>query len=320
MGEFLAGVNKEKPFLSLGPLIAFACVTLKELKVPVFAHDMYADEAGGTRLDVKADQKPLPECAYVFLATPFRVDGKPGKESEAKAALATAAGLVCLHVGLNALRDLVFDGEVNAGDGTFSHAGEPWRMPQPCEGPFLARQNGEDIQEIAQCISRLREPTQSRVRLAVQLVDNGMRKTEGFFEYWTALEVLCDGRSHRIRERLARLYRIRNYKGAANRSGFTTLEKWRHDYIHRGRRPPLTADVERYLQLLFLDLLRQELGLPSRAHLAAMQAAVGYDLSPIGLADNRTEKQKRAVDEMRNRAPDQTAPADSKGEPTQMKS
>jgi len=44
---------------------------------------------------------------------------------------------------------------------------------------------------------------------------------------------------------------------------------------------------------LFLDLLRQALGLPFRAHLAGMQKAVGYDLSPIGLADTGTAEQKQ---------------------------
>ncbi len=296
--EFVAGLNKEKAFLSISQRTAFAVGGIKELKIPVFTVDMFAEETGRTRLNVKVDQKSLTDSSHIFLATPFRVDGKAGIEAVAKAALATAAGLICVHAGLNGLRDLVFDGEVNAVDGTFSLASQPWRMPQPCEGPFWARQNGEDIQEIAQCVSRLGEPQRGRISLALQFVDAAMRNIQGFFEYWTGLEVLCEGRSHRIKARLARLYGIRDHKEAATRSGFKTLEKWRHDYIHRGKRPPLTADVERYLQLLFVDLLRQELRLPARGHLAAMQAAVGYDLSPIGLTDNRTEQQRQAIAEL----------------------
>jgi hypothetical protein len=293
MEEFFAEVTEERSFLSMDRSIACIVGTIKGLKVPTFTHDMYADEAGRVRIDLKVDEKLLPETAYLALATPMKVDGKLGNESEAKAALAVAAGLFALHTGLNTLRDLLFDGETNAKGGTFSHPGEPWKMPQRCEGPFLGRQNGQDIQEIAQCVSRLSEPQRGRISLALRLVDRGMRDGQGFFEYWTALEVLCDGKAPRIKDKLARLYMIRNHREASDRLGFTMLEKWRHDYIHRGRTPPLTADVERYFQLLFLDLLRQALGLPFRAHLAGMQGAVGYDLSPIGLADTRTEEEKQ---------------------------
>src|SRR5262249_16633513 len=72
---------------------------------------------------------------------------------------------------------------------------------------------------------------------------------------------------------------------------------WRGDYVHKGKAPFLSADVERYVQLLFLDLLRHELDLPQRRYAAAMQKAVGVDLSPIGLADNRTDEQKRILAE-----------------------
>jgi len=45
----------------------------------------------------------------------------------------------------------------------------------------------------------------------------------------------------------------------------------------------MNADVERYLQLLFLDTLRFELGLPSRGHLAAIQNSANFDLSQLGI-------------------------------------
>ncbi len=300
--ELMAGIDRTKPFVYMGRSILFMAGVFQGLKVPYFTRQMYSQESGQTRIDVKVEETELPDTLYVALATPCRIDGAPGREGDAKAALAEAAGLLCTHVGHNFLRDLVFDGEVNASDGKFSHPGEPWRMPARAEGPFINRQNAIDVQEIAQAVTQLTEPTRSRLVLTLQLVDEAMRRMLGFFEYWTALEVLCEGRSHRIKARLSRLYGIRNHKGAANLTGFSTLERWRHDYIHRGQRPPMTADIERYMQLLFLDLLRQELHLPPRWHMAGMQQATGYDLSAIGLADNRTDEQKRAVDEMRARS------------------
>jgi hypothetical protein len=292
--EFMASVTKERPFISMGRPVAFSCVTLGDLKVPVFTGQLYSDETGKLRMDVNVEQKALPKALHVALCTPLKVDGTPGNEGEAKATLASAAALLCVHVGQNALRELVFDGEVNAANGTFTHPGPPWKTPHPGEGPFFARQNGADVQEIAERIARLREPRHGRIALALQLVDAGMRELSGFFEYWTALEVLCNGKSGKIKSRLGKLYGIANHQEASDRAGFTVLERWRHDYIHHGKRPLLTAGIERHLQLLFLDLLRQDLELPPRGHLAAIQSAEGYDLSPLGLADNRTEEQKRA--------------------------
>jgi hypothetical protein len=75
-------------------------------------------------------------------------------------------------------------------------------------------------------------------------------------------------------------------------SGFDKLTDWRQKYIHQGIVPALSADVERYIQLLFLDILRQELSLPPRFYMASIQKARGYDLSPLGLSDNREDDQK----------------------------
>ncbi len=65
--------------------------------------------------------------------------------------------------------------------------------------------------------------------------------------------------------------------------------------MHKGIRPLLSPDVERYIQLMFLDLLRYEIDLSHRGHISSIKRASGYNLSPLGLADNRTEDQKKAV-------------------------
>ncbi len=119
-----------------------------------------------------------------------------------------------------------------------------------------------------------------------------MRQENGFLQYWTALEVLC-GKANQIRERLRRIYHLRSHREAGESTRFDALVKWRQQYVHKGIAPPLTQDVERYLQLMFVDLLRDELELPSHNCIAELQTAAGYDLSPIGLKDNRTEEQKK---------------------------
>ena len=292
--SFLPDLEQDQRFLALGRPILFACGRVQDLKVPTTQFDMFALPTGELMVKLKADQKELPDTNYIFLATPFRVDGEPGIEHETRRLLDVAVPLLAVHTGLNFLRHCVFEGEVRAHDGSFTVPGKPWKMPKPSEGPFLARQNGSDIAEITDRVSNLRQPKRRRCDLALELLDTAMRKDNGFFEYWTALEVICDGKTNKIKTRLKELYALKNHQEAADQTGLTTLARWRDDYVHKGIRPPLTADLERYLQLLFLDLLRQEIDLPLRSHIATIQRATGYDLSPIGLSDRRTVEQKKA--------------------------
>jgi hypothetical protein len=141
--------------------------------------------------------------------------------------------------------------------------------------------------EVAEAILAQTGDKSRRLMLALELIDAAMRTGHGFFEYWTALEVVVAGKVNRMKSILSAIYGVRSHHEVGEQTGLNVLARWRHEYVHKGIRPPLTADIERYLQLLFLDLLRHELGLPSRKYVVAVQNAVGYDLSSLGLANDQ---------------------------------
>lgn len=294
IAERVRGWLSEGDLLAHGGPILFGFGTFKDFKVPSTTMDLATAESGQLRMFVKVDEKALPSAPYIILAAPFRRDGADGDEPSTRRALDLAAGLIGVHAGANFMRECVFEGEVSGRDGRFSAPGPAHRIPQVVEGPFLAKENGLDIGEISKQLSKTSEPKRSRLELALVLMDTAMRKHEGFLEYWTALEVVCDGKARRIQDRLAKIYGLKSQHEAARVTGLGALTTWRDDYVHKGKRPFLTADVERYIQLVFLDLLRHELDLATRGHVAAIHHAVGYDLSSLGLPDNRTEAQKRA--------------------------
>ncbi|MDX2056722.1 MAG: hypothetical protein SFV24_02900 [Gemmatimonadales bacterium] len=292
VAAFAAGADAASTFLAFDLPALFAWGFVQGLKVPDLSFDMHAQESGQLVVMVRADQRELSDTNYVYLATPFRVDGRPGNEARCRAFLDAAASLVCLHTGLNFMRDIAFEGEASAADGRISVPSSPLKNPQPAEGPFLAAQNGADIADLATRLKYCPDPKKPRLLLALQLMNTAMRKDHGFFEYWTALEVACDGKRNRIQSRLAAIYGLKNHVEAGEVTRLSVLARWRDRYVHRGERPPLSPDVERYLQLLFLDLLRDQLELPPRRHLATIQQASGFDLTPLGLEDRRPDEWK----------------------------
>jgi len=298
--------------LPLGAPTMLAIGTVRDFKAPVQAVDIYSQVSGQVVVALNVSEKVLPDAIFVFLATPFAVDGVIGKEAAAKRHLDLVAALICAHTGRNFMWDCIFEGEMSAQDGKMSVPGEGNKMPQPIAGPFLGKQNGMDVAEIAQRLKDTPEPKKGRIQLALRLLNGAMRENEGFLEYWTALEVVCDGKTNRIKDRIAQIYRVKSQQDAGRLSGLTALSVWRGEYVHKGIAPKLTTDVERYLELLFLDLLRYELGLTPRGHAGGMQQAKGYDLSPLGLADNRTEEQRAARRAMEDMARSQGVSTDTK--------
>lgn len=265
------------------------------LEVPIFRINMYVNEDGITAININSDNHKIDKSNHVWFATPYKIDGDPGNHVETNRYLNRIESLIVLHMGQNFLRDIVFDGEVNAYDGNFSVASQAIKMPQMPEGPFLHKQNWQDIEEIETSLSSAPIEIRNRLQLSLEFFERGVREDDGFFEYWTALEILCNGKAQTIRSKIQKCYKLKHVKEAEERSGFKSIAKWRHDFVHKGDRPNVSSDVERYIQLLYLDLLRQELKLQPRHHMAGLQQAVGYDLSPINLPDNRTEEQKQAV-------------------------
>lgn len=272
--------------------IQLTCGLMSGLLVPDFKVDLVASEDGHPSVRYEINQKALEDATYFFLARPYKIDGVPGVEFKTKEALDQLSAVIRGHLGLNFLRDIVFEGEVNATDGNFSVAGGILRMPQHAEGPYLAPQNWTDVSEIISAVSRLNDPLRRRIQLSLRFFYRSFEFDLFFFNFWTALEVLCDGTAPKIRSVLQRAYQLARQHDVDSAFGFATLSRMRHDLMHKGVQPRLNVDCERYLQLVYLDALRHVLALPPRHHAIGMLSVRGYDLRPLGLPDNRTNEQK----------------------------
>lgn len=260
-----------------------------DLCLPSFEHYMYAGKNGMTVLDFDNRQRQLQKSNYVFVSTPLRVDGAPGDEAASRHALDVVAGVMRAHAGLNLMRDLVFDGEVDAQGDEARLPRDEIRMPRLPEGPFVNEHNWLNIAEIVEALQCQPEHRRNRLQLALEYFNRAQQELhDAFFYYWTALEMVCGGSMKVIRAKVVSCYGLEGPEVVNQATSLEVFVDWRDKLFHQGERPPLSADIERYLQFLVLDLLRQELRLPLLGYLAVIQEAPGYDLSPIGLT-NRAE-------------------------------
>lgn len=295
--DFVPIVEKVSKRINRKPPVRIYFGQIENIEVPIFRINMYVNEDGITTINIHSDNHKLDKTNYIWFATPYQIDGVPGNEIETKRYLNRIESLMVLHIGQNFLRDIVFDGDVNAGDGKFNVASHAMKMPQTPEGPFLHKQNWEDIEEIETALAALQIEIRKRIELSLEFFERAVRDNDGFFEYWSSLEILCNGKAQRIRSKIQQCYKLKHVNEASEKSGFGVIANLRHALVHDGVRPSISSDVERYIQLLYLDLLRQELNLPPRHHMAAFQQAVGYNLSPLGLKDNRTKEQIKTMED-----------------------
>lgn len=292
--KFISALEGAVTKLSLEKPVALGYAVMEGLKAPQFLSYMYAGADGMTVVEFNMDQKLLKKSNYVFTSTPMKVDGKDGNESDAKRRLDIVTGVIQVHMGTNFMCDIVFDAEVEAGVDRYHQPSSAVRIPKLPEGPFVNKTNWEHIEQLIHNVQRLQPEIRARVMLALEFFSKGLQEGNSFFNYWTALEILCNGKAQTIRERLKSCYSLKSLREVDDVTGFGHIARWRHAFFHKGIRPNLSADTERYIQLLFLDLLRQEIHLPLVGHLAGIQQAKGYNLSELGLLDNRTEEQKES--------------------------
>jgi hypothetical protein len=268
--------------------IAIAFGTLDTFKLPIFHFVAYAADDGTTIVNTHVHEIPLPKIHAWFLITPLREEAGTSHPGEARAILDRASAILQLHLGRNLLRDVVFDGEVNARSGKISVASRGLRAPDAADGPAADPRLWGAVNELQEPMAALPIERRDRLFRSLEFVERASRNEEEFFYLWTAYELLCNGKANTIRSRLQRALAYKSVDAVDKRTGFGVVAKWRHDFIHKGVQIHLTTHVARYLEYIYVDLLRDELGLqPLKLTLQAGQPATGLDFAVLGLKNHR---------------------------------
>ncbi len=249
-------------------------------------HTLTSTESGTTEVNIHNYKIKLPPSLYVFVATPCSIDGEKPDFEKILRTYNVITSLLRAYAGHNLLREKVFDRQVMAHDGSAPH-GDRYtimNLPQRGDGPFFMDFVWEEAKAAINALKAVDKDTQQRVELALEYLSKGLEQDRGFLEYWIACEILCKGkRAPEMRRRLQKYYMLPDRKDVDRIFGLKTLETWRHNLLHRGIYPKFKPDVARYMQMMFLDLLRSELNLEGPGFMLGFLRSPDYDLTELGV-------------------------------------
>ena len=214
-----------------------------------------------------------------MLATPRKIDGIDLNEAETLARLNRMEALLSAYFGSNTVYRKVFEAVFEAKTGgNYSITSDVFATIQQCDGPIMAADNWVYFEETVEQLEVLSDSDKkSRLRRALEFFHSGKSAVdtavdEKFFFYWTSLQILCEGKGTMATNR--KLQTIYNFSKdeVEEKLLWKDIVSARNDFHHTGKKIHLHKDAERYLQLLFLDLLRNELDLlPVGAALSSIE-------------------------------------------------
>lgn len=221
----------------------------------------------------KIDQIRLPDTPLILFASPLIHSNGHTNAARAHGVISIYKSILLALFGRGFLLDKIIEFSIE-GDGghKISYGSGLWRVPQPVDCRALV-----DPRLYEDLISRIPlqiEPVRSQIVLACQFFSRALEEDQEykrFFDYWTAFEILVQGKAQKIRKILAEAYGADvNFVNANLR--FEEIANLRHDLIHFGKFKSLEPEVERRIQILFFDLIRHRLNLPCARAAERLQA------------------------------------------------
>lgn len=242
-------------------------------------HYSWVSSPKGPGLIAEKIQRILPPSTYVIVSVPLRGGGNESGLENSVSLMDQFIGLIRAVTGNGFLREIVREEIVTIPSGQMKAPSDLLGLPHPAEGPFLRPNNWSDIEEMVRSIPLLPSDKSNRLKLACQLFEKAARTEvpSKFFLYWVAMEVLCD--THKAANFVMKLQLSYNASKEyiQDNLGFKKLVRLRQDLFHEGKHHDIPQDVERYIQVVFLDLIRASLQLPCKKHIESF-VRDGFDV------------------------------------------
>lgn len=234
--------------------------------------------------------RTLPTADYVIVTCPIYLTSEHAYDETVKK-MDQFIGAIRPVVGNGFFLSLIREAIVSVATGNMIEMQGTNRIGGPVEGPFATRLNWDEVVEIRTKIESFGD--KERVLLAVELFEVAARTTgpTNFFLYWVAIEVLTrKDKAQALKHLMATAYQS-DTSYIQNTLGFEKLVNMRTNLFHHGVSHDISPEVERYMQVCFLDFLRQRIGLNCKFHLRNF-VENGFDVSKLNspLANGNTAR------------------------------
>ncbi|MBN8827975.1 MAG: hypothetical protein J0H68_04650 [Sphingobacteriia bacterium] len=224
---------------------------------------------GAMQLSLKTGKVLLPKSSYITFTCPYQIDGKKIEEKAIFSLLNQLEALFCLYIGNNAIHSLVFEREICL-NGTINFIGPYIDLLYEFDGPFTSMEYWKELCNSLENLYKAETEKAQRIELAldfIQKVKSDTNDITNFYLYWTAITIVTKDTST-----LAINKTLQNIYGFAEKEVDIKLKwKWavdtRNDIFKRGKNIKFYPHIRKYFQLLFLDLLRNELKLRPKKYL-----------------------------------------------------
>ena len=138
------------------------------------------------------------------------------------------------------------------------------------DGPFVS--NHEVPLEINVHYKKILEMEEKDLEFALSVIEDAAKEYDikkKFFLYYSAVEIVSDAQDeNKIKDKIGKFYSLKEWSDIKEVIGkkclFNSLVKLRHKIIHRSLMPKNISFLERYLQILCLELFDLRLNNPCR--------------------------------------------------------
>ena len=228
---------------------------------------LYSDpENGSIKIPSKLNEYDLPESCYLLIGTPIKVDGDALGEPQVKQRLNRFEATFTVNFGKNALHKKVFEAVIRPNKDEYSFVSNIVRTPSKHDGPNINKRTWDNFHEILRALEALKDSTlKSKIHRALECHQQALSCPDGendskFFFYWTAITVLSGQGTLRTNEKIQKIYDV-SKEHVEKVFLWKNIVTVRNNYFKEGKKVNFNQDEERYLQLIFLDLLRHQLQL-----------------------------------------------------------
>ena len=272
-------------------------INLKNLTIVIIQGTIQYLDAGAAKIEIideanwKFDAEKIIERTsvagtYVLIMAPFDVDGTVGNEAAIRNQITEAVGLLSSLHGRNIVFQHLFDNVIEMSERK-STAFSPV-MDNPNFFPIVGIGSNATklLRQADAAIAKSDHKQKIAISLALRWFKSAVYETDGisgFVKYWVAIETLAMPDTTNIApitQMLSDAYEI-SIEEVRQRFLVGRILNFRSEIIHNGHLGAINANLFRYMEALFSDLLSIKLGLRFEKRTEAILQEPGFDLQTL---------------------------------------